>query len=35
MPTKLSKIIADFETQLATKLSAGDDSCNLQSAEVY
>lgn len=32
MPTKLSKIIADFETQLATKLSAGSDSCNLQSA---
>ncbi|MBS1516601.1 MAG: hypothetical protein JSS91_00780 [Bacteroidetes bacterium] len=31
MSTFLAKIIADFETQLATKLSAGASSCDLQS----
>lgn len=32
MSTKLAKIIADFRTSLATKLSAGASTCTLQSA---
>ena len=32
MATKLGKIIADFRTSLATKLSAGASTCSLQSA---
>jgi len=32
MATKLAKIVADFRTSLATKLSAGASSCSIQSA---